>query len=235
MTGKSALMGDCVTKTTNAILVMPKEHYLINKRNQKITVGVRQAMSACCQCKTCTELCPRNLLGHPISPSDFMKSLTSLRADAETLLNTQYCSQCGLCELYACPLELSPATLIGTYKTRLKENGIKPTKKPSPEKVRDERKYRQVPMHRLVERLGISVYDVPAPITDTKVKPEKVKIFLGQSIGAPSEPIIKVGDKVKAADMIAKPKDDALSVALHSSIDGKVTDITERYIAISSK
>lgn len=235
MTGRNASDGDCVTKTTNAILVMPKEHYLISKRNQKITNSVRQAMSACCQCKTCTELCPRNLIGHPISPSDFMKSLTSLRADTKALINTQYCSQCGICEMYACPLELSPATLIGKYKSELRKNGIKPEKLDAPKSVRSERKYRQVPMHRLITRLDVQKYDVPAPLSDEEVKPKTVKISLSQSIGAPSVPAVNIGDKVKSGDLIATPKDDALSIALHSSIDGLVTDITDKYIVISSK
>ena len=93
MTGRKATENDTVTKTTNAVLVLPNEHYLINKRNQKVTMSVKRAMSACCQCKTCTEMCPRNLLGHPINPGDFMRSLTSDIANTNVLLNTQYCSR----------------------------------------------------------------------------------------------------------------------------------------------
>jgi len=235
MTGRNALESDTVTKTTNAILVMPKEHYLISKRNQKITISVKRAMSACCQCKTCTEMCPRNLLNHPINPADFMKSITSLNADTSTLLNTHYCSQCGICEMYACPQSLSPATLIGIYKSELRKNGIKPQKLPAPSEVREERRYRQVPMQRLIQRLDVLKYDVPAPISDKEIRPTKVKISLSQSIGAASVPKVKIGDKVSVGDMIAAPKNDALSIALHSSIDGTITDITEKYIVISSK
>lgn len=235
MTGKTAIETDRVTKTTNAVLVLPKEHYLISKRNQKTTISVKHAMSACCQCMTCTELCPRSLLNHPISPAGFMKSLTSLNADTKALLDTQYCSQCGLCEMYACPQALSPATLIGIYKTELRKNGIKPQKLPAPQDIREERNYRQVPMHRLIQRLDVVSYDVPAPLNDTEVLPGKVKIYLSQSIGAPAVPKVKTGDKVNSGDMIAKPRKDALSLALHSSIDGTITDITDKYIVISSK
>ena len=93
MTGRLASETDTVTKTTNAVLVFPKEHTLISNRNRKLAISVKRAMSACCQCKTCTEMCPRSLLGHPISPSDFMKSLTSINANTTALINTFYCSQ----------------------------------------------------------------------------------------------------------------------------------------------
>ncbi len=235
MTGRLAKESDTVTKTTNAVLVLPKEHNLISNRNQKTTISVKRAMSACCQCKTCTEMCPRNLLGHPISPSDFMRSLTSMRADTQALLDTQYCCQCGLCEAYACPQGLSPATLIGEYKLGLRKNGIKPEKLAAPKAARFERKYRQVPMQRLLQRLGVVDYDIDAPISDLEVKPKKVKISLSQSIGAPSVPICKVGDIVKAGDMIAKPCDGALSLALHSSIDGEIKEITDKFIIITAK
>jgi Na+-translocating ferredoxin:NAD+ oxidoreductase RnfC subunit len=90
-------------------------------------------------------------------------------------------------------------------------------------------------MQRLMRRLDIADYDIPSPIADTNIKPDKVKILLSQSIGAPSQPVVKVGDKVNVGDLIAKPCDNALSIALHSSINGKVTDITDKHIVISSK
>ncbi len=235
MTGRLCRESDTVSKTTNAILVLPKEHYLISNRNQKTSISVKRAMSACCQCKTCTELCPRNLLGHPISPSDFMRSITSMQADTNALLNTMYCSQCGVCEAYACPQGLNPATLIGEYKLGLRKNSIKPEKLEPPKRVREERKYRQIPMQRLIRRLDITQYDIPSPISETEIKPSKVKISLAQCIGAPSQPVVKVGDNVKIGDLIAKPCDNALSIALHSSIDGKVSDVTDKHIVITSK
>ncbi|MBO5008728.1 MAG: SLBB domain-containing protein [Clostridia bacterium] len=235
MTGRKATENDTVTKTTNAVLVLPNEHYLINKRNQKVTMSVKRAMSACCQCKTCTEMCPRNLLGHPINPGDFMRSLTSDIANTNVLLNTQYCSQCGVCEMYACPQGLSPATLIGIYKSGLRKNNIKPEKLSAPQSAKEERNYRQIPMSRLIRRLDIVKYDVPAPLCDEGIECKKVKIYLSQSIGAPAVPCVEIGDAVKTGDKIADPKDAALSLALHSSINGTVTDITDKYILISSK
>ena len=63
---------------------------------------MKRAMSACCQCRMCTDLCSRNLLGHPINPSEFMKSATSGTAEnINPFVNTLFCSQCGICEMYA--------------------------------------------------------------------------------------------------------------------------------------
>ncbi|MBQ3226337.1 MAG: SLBB domain-containing protein, partial [Clostridia bacterium] len=63
MTGMITNPFDPVTKTTNAILVMPKDHYIVSKRTSKISIDINRAMSVCCQCRLCTDLCSRNLLG----------------------------------------------------------------------------------------------------------------------------------------------------------------------------
>ncbi len=52
--------------------------------------------------------------------------------------------------------------------------------------------------------------------------PKKVKLLLSQHIGAPSEPVVKVGDIVQTGTLIAKSKG-FISSNLHSSISGKIT------------
>lgn len=56
------------------------------------------------------------------------------------------------------------------------------------------------------------------------------KILLRQHIGAPCEPIVKVGDEVKKGSLIAKPT--GLGANIFSSVYGKVKDITETAIII---
>ncbi len=56
--------------------------------------------------------------------------------------------------------------------------------------------------------------------------PPKVVIPLSQHIGAPSKPVVKVGDEVKTGQMIAEPGG-FVSIAQHASITGKVTKIAE--------
>lgn len=97
MTGRICNGYDVITKTSNAILVMPKDHYIVLKRSQSTKVNVKRAMASCCQCQMCTDLCPRHLLGHPITPHMFMRSVSSGTAqDIKPLLDTMFCSACGV-------------------------------------------------------------------------------------------------------------------------------------------
>lgn len=233
MMGKECGIYDSVTKTTNAILVLPKEHYIIKKNRSKTSIDVKRAMSACCQCRMCTDLCPRNLLGHPIDPSAFMHAASSgtIRS-VEPMLNTMFCSGCGLCEMYSCMQGLSPRSMIAEYKAGLRANGVKPPSNPKTVPVRSMRKYRGVSKERLTSRIGLSKYDVDAPLLNEAIKTKECKIMLSQHIGAPAQAVVNVGDKIKSGQLIAKAADGALSVNIHSSIDGEVTGVSDKNIII---
>ena len=70
---------------------------------------------------------------------------------------------------------------------------------------------------------------------DENVVPvSKVKILLSQHIGAPAQAIVKTGDTVTKGQMIAQHAD-GLSVSIHASISGRVTEVTERHIIIAAK
>ena len=232
MTGRLANRLDVVTKTTNAILVLPKNSFVINKKHAKSSIDMKRAMSSCCQCSMCTDLCPRNLLGHPIDPKEFMRTATTgVTKEVKPFLDTMFCSGCGVCEMFACPQGLSPRTLINAYKGGLRAEGIAIPEREIKE-TNKARSYRKVSMSRLISRLGLKKYDVPAPLTEEEIKTKEVKIFLSQSIGAPALATVKKGDKVKCGDIVAKFKEDALSINLHSSIDGTVYAVNEKFITI---
>ncbi len=232
MTGRLATKRDVVTKTTNAILVLPKDSIVINKRHSKVSIDMKRAMSSCCQCSMCTDLCPRNLLGMPIDPKEFMKSATTgVTKNVKPYLDTMFCSSCGVCEMFACPQGLAPRTLIDEYKAGLRAKGIKPPEVEG-SGVKTSRQYRKVSMGRLISRLGIKKYNVPAPLKETELKPKEVKIMLGQTIGAPCVPVVKKGDALKAGQLIAKAPENGLGCDIHSSIDGQVINITEKYITV---
>ena len=235
MTGRITNPFDPVTKTTNAILAMPKDHYIVTKRMTKVTVDMNRAMSVCCQCQLCTDLCSRNLLGHPIEPHMFMRAASSgVVSDVKPLINTMFCSQCGLCELYSCFQDLSPRALIGEYKAGLRSKGIPIPRDAEYEPVSKDRAYRAVPKARLTERLGLSKYNFPAPLVETDIPAKQVKILLSQHIGAPAEAVVKVKDKVKAGQVIGVGADDKLSVSVHASISGTVIDVNDKYITIKA-
>ncbi len=234
MTGNIVTENDIITKTSNAILVMPNDAYIVLKRRANTNVSIKRAMSACCQCRMCTDLCPRNLLGHPIEPHKFMRSVTSgVTKEVEPYLGTFFCSSCGLCEMFSCFQNLSPRTLIAEVKGGLRKGGIAiPEVEEAP--VKPEREGRYILKSRLTARLGLTKYNFPAILEEKDYQPKKVKLLLSQHIGAPSVPCVKKGDIVKRGDMIAQPPEKALGVALHSSINGTVKEVTEKYIIISA-
>lgn len=83
-------------------------------------------------------------------------------------------------------------------------------------------------------RLDLTKYDREAPLDETAVPVRKVKILLSQHIGAPASAIVKRGDKVTQGQMIAEPGK-GLSVGIHASIDGTVSEVNEKYIIIETQ
>ena len=235
MMGRIGKPSDPVTKTTNAILVLPSEHHLVQRKNSRISVELNRAASVCCQCETCTDLCPRNMLGHPIEPHKFMRSAANHDfQDMNVFLDTFFCCSCGVCELYACPQGLSPRTLIGEYKAGLRKAGVKAPKDVKTAPVSSIRDYRKVPEKRLEARLGLTRYDLPAPLDDNVVSVHSVKELLSQHIGAPARPVVRAGDRVQRGQVIAAAAE-GLSVPIHASITGTVTEVQDRYISIVSE
>ncbi|MGN1129649.1 MAG: SLBB domain-containing protein [Candidatus Flemingiibacterium sp.] len=233
MTGPIVRETDVVTKTSNAVLVLPKTNFVIQKKTASIKIDMFRAMAACCQCRMCTDLCSRHLLGHPIEPHLFMRSATSgTTKDLGPFMNTFYCSACGLCEMYACGQGLSPRTLIGACKSGLRANGVKPDPNVKMDEVEPNRSGRMVPVARLTARLGLTAYDKPAPISDAEVKPSSVKVMLSQSIGVPASAAVKPGDKVSVGDVIGTAAEGKLSMPVHASISGTVTEVTPKYVVI---
>ncbi len=235
MTGRLASGKDVVTKTTNGVLVMPEEHYIVKRRTQRSSVRIKRAMSSCCQCRTCTDLCPRYLLGQPVNPHAFMAAAAKRKGIVpKTMIDTQYCSLCGLCEFYSCPQGLNPRSLIADFKSGLKENGIKPEKKTKWNDVHPLREYRKIPEKRIKARLDLAKYDVKAPFSEEDLKVGKLKILMSQSIGAPSIPVVKKGQAIKKRDLVGKAAENALSLPVFSPVDGTVMSVTDNTVVIQA-
>lgn len=220
-----------VTKTTNAVIVLPKDHVLVHRKTARFSASVARAASSCCQCQTCTDICPRHALGHPIEPHLFMRSAANRDfQDLDPFLNTYFCSSCGLCEMYSCPQGLSPRSMMAEYKGGLRRSGVKaPVVEASP--VKESRQYRRVPEERLLARLGLVKYEKEAPLDDEVRAAKGVKVLLSQHIGAPARAAVKAGEKVSCGQLIGAAAE-GLSVNIHASLDGTVTEVTEQYITI---
>lgn len=120
---------------------------------------------------------------------------------------------------------------MADYKAGLRAAGVKPPQSVVPKPVGEEREYRKVPMERLMARLDLTKYNKEAPLDDEVVDMKKVRILLSQHIGAPAIASVKVGDKVERGQLIAEPGQ-GLSVAIHASIAGTVTEVTDKFVVI---
>lgn len=233
MTGPIVNGYDTVTKTTNGVLVFPETHMVVQKQRASISMDLKRAMSACCQCELCTSLCSRNLLGHPIEPHMLMRNATSgVTKDVTPYLNAAFCSQCGICEMYACDQGLSPRKLLGAYKAGLRAAGVKPPVIEEAPVAKPEREYRKIPMARLKQRLGLKEYDLPAPLQEDLVEAKRVKIALQQHIGAPAKATVKVNDRVEVGQVIGEVAADKLGAPIHASISGVVLDVNDKFVMI---
>ena len=122
---------------------------------------------------------------------------------------------------------------MAEYKMGLRAAGVPVPKDIVPEPVKPSREMRKIPMERLMSRLGLTKYNVDAPLQDEVVPMKRVKIMLRQHIGAPAQLAVKTGDVVTRGQVIANPAN-GLSVAIHASIDGRVIEANENYVMIDN-
>ena len=198
-----------------------------------MTIDVKRVMAACCQCRMCTDLCPRNQLGMPIAPHKLMNAVASgVTADNSAFMGTFSCSSCGLCAMYSCRQGLNPAGIIAATRNELRKNGVMPPKGQKSAPVNPTRAYRKVPMSRLITTLGLKKYDVEAPLVDVEIASKNLKVMLSQHIGAPATACVAVGDRVKAGDVIGRFDAEKLGVAIHAPADALVTEVTGGYVML---
>ncbi len=223
---------DPITKTTNAILVLPEEHLLIQMIRQPSSISMKRAASSCCHCHACTDLCPRFNLGHPIEPHRFMRAMSNHDyQDVETFENLFFCCGCGICELVACPQSLAPRSLINDCKKQLRAMGMKPPKDREAAPITEAREYRKLPEKRLEAKLDLVRYAQDSPLDEALCRVEEVVLPLSQHIGAPAEAVVSVGDRVSVGAVVARAAE-GLSVPIHSSIDGQVLELGASFIRI---
>lgn len=229
--GKLGGENTLITKTTNAIIVLPQEHYLARRMEKNLEIERRRASSACCQCRACTDLCSRHMLGHPIEPHLVMRAVGQQDlSDLKIYMNTAYCSGCGICENYACPQGLSPRSIIQQFKSGLRAAGVKVEKR-EPALVEWDRDLKKLPVHRLAKRLGLAGYDTAAPFEENIARIDRVRIPMSQHIGAPALPIVEEGEKVTKGQLIGQPAE-GLSTGIHASIEGVVAKASDKEIVI---
>jgi Na+-translocating ferredoxin:NAD+ oxidoreductase RnfC subunit len=204
---------------------LPATHPLVARYRATPRQIARIGRSACDQCRFCTDLCPRYLLGHPIEPHRAMQSLGFAPTPDVMVAGTLYCCECNLCSLYACPENLDPKNVCASAKPAARErklfwNGDPDAVEPHPLAAD-----RRVPMRRLIARLGLADFRNVGPLVDRVLAPHRVVLPLKQHAGAPAVPVMAVGQRVAAGDLVAAPAPEALGARIHASIAGWIRSV----------
>ena len=240
MMGKRLTMEEAhqavVTKTTSGILVLPEDGQIARKTEITLQHMFNRAKSACIQCRFCTDMCPRHLLGHPLAPNKIMRKL-GMSSDIKSMLgdpdvqNAALCCECGICEDYACPMGLQPKRVNQQVKAALREAGIRYQRPEGAVYTADpSREGRKIPAKRVAARVGVG------PWADLRIdelvegRPDRVEIPVSMHIGAPSQPVVSVGDTVTAGQLIAKCPEGAMGANIHASIAGKVASVGQTIV-----
>ena len=221
-----------VSKTLGGIILLPRGHYLHQQALLPVQAMRRRAATACIQCRLCSDLCPRRLIGHPFETHRVMRAFgqgreLELPAGRQALL----CCFCGICEHVACPMELSPCAINKAVRQELNAQGLGfEGSKELETEIIQWKDYRQIPVPRLAARIGIIRYlDIrPEPVDG--FMPETVSLPLSQHIGKPAVPVCSVGDTVAAGDLIADIPENALGAKLHASVSGRIEAVGESIV-----
>jgi Na+-translocating ferredoxin:NAD+ oxidoreductase RnfC subunit len=225
-----------VTKTTAGLIVLPREHPLAQRKAAPAEHYNRVGHSTCDQCSLCTELCPRYIMGYPIEPHRVMRSLMMTGEERDRIsLWAEFCCECNVCSLFACPEKLDPKNICADAKHRLKRQGLSRSADElellfSP--VHAMRHGRQIPIPMLYQRLGLKPYDRHAHFSPGGAAPSRVTLALDAHIGAPAEPVVRVGERVARGAVVATVAEDRLGCPVHASIDGTVTHIDARGVQL---
>ncbi len=226
-----------VSKTLSGLIVLPEDHSIVVRKTTPPKVYHNIGHSACDQCSICTQLCPRYILGYPIQPHLVMRSLQMTGDEKERLSNwAQNCCECNICSLFACPEKLDPKNICTDAKKRLKKENKGFSKNELEflfSDVHPVREGREIPINFLYKRLGIKKYDRKADFIKTDTV-SNVKIELKNTFGGDAVPCVNEGDIVTKGQIIGKVNGNALATSFHASIDGKVREIVNNSIIITS-
>ncbi len=223
-----------ITKTTKGLILIPRTHYLGLRYLNIAREVTKNAVSICSACQQCTEICPRYLLGHSIEPKRVMVAeAEGLEHGAHIFRMAHFCCECGLCDLWACFMNLSPRWLNAKLKREFQQAGEPATPLKTQRAVHPLRDVRKIPTARLKSKLQIREFDRPSRFVETAdIEIRQVRVPLRQHIGVPAAACVKLGDHVNKGDLLAAPRNGELGARIHSSISGRITAITPQSILV---
>ena len=215
-----------INKADGGLIVLPANHPLPAFSRKPLKRMINEAKSVCIQCSYCTELCPRYLIGHKIRPHRVMRSIAT-GTNRNDLTDALLCCECGICELFSCPMMLSPRRVNIHVKQILRANGATISDTSIHTEYLRAREYRRIAQKRFISRLELGKYDVHIDEA-AAYRPKSVSIPLKHGVGRPSEPTVAVGDRVRRGDVVASAPFEDAGCVVHASIDGVVTGVDGR-------
>ena len=226
---------DVITKTTKALLILPKTIPAVMSKLRTPEDNLRRAASVCCQCTRCTDMCPRHLLGYPIEPHKMVRStLSAAQMTPELIKTASLCCGCDICETFACCQDISPMAIMKEYKAILAKNKMRYVASPDEVfKPDPDRSYRMLSAEKWKEVMGVAKFDKHTKLIPDLLPARRVEIRTSQHIGAPSVPVVKVGDTVSVGQLVAEAAP-GLSLPQYASIAGKVTFVDATKIIIEA-
>lgn len=222
-----------IRKTTSALIITPKDHPHVVRRALPVNMELIRTISMCCQCRECTDLCPRYQLGHDLEPHKVMRAvITRSEVPPAQLTQAHICCLCGICETVACPLGLSPRNVFAQVRQELRSKGVANPHHRAPTDVRFAYPHTKIPKERVLARCQMTDYYKHLHYEGEVASIKRVEIPMQQHIGAPSCACVKVGDAVNRGQLIASIPEGKLGANLHASISGVVTSVTASRIVI---
>ena len=214
-----------IDKRVGSVVVIPGDSELGARKSLSIETMIRRAASVCCQCRLCTDLCTRHLMGHSIEPHRVMRAIAWGRSYIPDLSGALFCSGCGLCGVYVCPMGLSPDRISSMVRAEMGKRGVRAGDQPEAV-VTPLRAGRLVPHHRVLERTGLAPFERDLEFAGA-LKPGSVSIPLLQHVGKPARPVVTEGATVAEGQLIGDTEAEGISAKVHASISGLVTSVSD--------
>ncbi|MBN2382690.1 4Fe-4S dicluster domain-containing protein [bacterium] len=231
MMGRPVGLNDVVTKTTTALVIVPVDHPCVREYTISLERQLRMVSSRCIQCQSCQDICPRNMLGHPLRPHLNMRSSIVQGMISRSAV---LCSECGLCALVACPAGISPRMLHRHQKAELLY--LKGDNKPDWE-LGDEQSLRplhRISLGRLKDKIQLRPYDREPERWRGRFSLNTLKILLKQHIGNRTKPVVVTGQEVIAGELLGDIPHDSIGACVHSPLTGQVREMTLDSIVVAS-
>ncbi len=219
-------------KADGGLVVLPADHSLVSFMSQPVERLLNETKSICIQCRACTEMCPRYLIGHQMRPHMVMRALQS-GVGGDALTDALLCCECGVCELYACPMGLSPRKMNVYVKGLLRAQGVTIADRQVHPEHAAERELRRISQERFIDHLRLDTY--PTTVDDqVRLEPDHVWLATRHGVGKPASPCVAVGEQVAVGQLVAAAEFGDVAAPVHASIAGTVTEADASHITITA-